>query len=73
MSLVGLVVSILVIFVVTAVLLWLVNTFIPMQEPLKSAMNKVVVAVVVICVVLYLLSVFGLLPSMGTVRVPQVH
>lgn len=49
--------QILIVLVVVGVLLWLVNSFIPMQGTIKSILN----AVVVIAVVLWLLNVFGLL------------
>ena len=48
--------QIVIVLVVVGVLLWLVNSFIPMQGTIKSILN----AVVVICVVLWLLNVFGL-------------
>jgi hypothetical protein len=41
-------------------LLWLVNRFMPMQSSIKSILNDVVV----IAVVLWLLNVFGLVPSL---------
>ncbi len=53
------------ILVVIGVLLWLVNTFIPMQGTIKRILN----AVVVIGVVLWLLSVFGFLSSLSGLRV----
>ena len=42
--------------IVVGVLLWLVNSYIPMAAPIKSILN----AVVVIAVVIWLLKVFGL-------------
>jgi cation transporter-like permease len=51
--------------IVVGVLLWLVNRFIPMAGSIKSILN----AVVVICVVLWLLSVFGLFHSLSNIRV----
>ena len=45
------------ILIVVGVLLWLVNSFIPMQRSIKSILN----GVVVIAVVLWLLNVFGFL------------
>jgi hypothetical protein len=59
------VVEILVSLIVIGVLLWLVNTFIPMANSIKSILN----AVVVILVVVWLLSVFGLLPSIRNLRI----
>ena len=53
--------QILLVLVVVGVLLWLVNSFIPMQGTIKSILN----AVVVIAVIIWLLNVFGLL-SGGT-------
>ena len=51
--------QILIVLVVVGVLLWLVNTYIPMQGTIKSILN----AVVIIVVVLWLLNVFGLFHS----------
>lgn len=47
--------------IVVGVLLWLVNSFMPMQGTLKSILN----AVVIIVVALWLLNVFGLFHSLG--------
>lgn len=56
---------ILLVLIVVGVLLWLVNSFIPMQGTIKSILN----AVVVIAVVLWLLNVFGLFHSFSRIRV----
>jgi hypothetical protein len=53
------------VLVVVGVLLWLVNSFIPMAGSIKSILN----AVVVIAVVLWLMNVFGLLHSLSRIRV----
>ena len=53
------------ILIVVGVLLWLVNSFIPMQRSIKSILN----GVVVIAVVLWLLNVFGFLSSITNLRV----
>jgi len=58
-------VQILIALIVVGVLLWLVNTYIPMAGSIKSILN----AVVVICVVLWLLNVFGLFHSLSRVHV----
>ena len=50
--------------IVVGVLLWLVNSFIPMAGSIKSILN----AVVVIFVVLWLLNVFGLFHSFSRIR-----
>lgn len=57
--------QLLTILIVIGVLLWLVNSFIPMQGTIKSILN----AVVVIGVVLWLLNVFGLFHSFSNIRV----
>ncbi|MGL4414826.1 Thivi_2564 family membrane protein [Roseinatronobacter monicus] len=51
--------------IVVGVLLWLVNTYIPMDRKIKSILN----AVVVIAVILWLLSVFGILGNISGIRV----
>lgn len=65
MSLISLIVTLIVI----GVLLWLVNSYIPMDGKIKKILN----VVVVICVVFWLLSVFGVLGRAEVMRVPQVH
>jgi hypothetical protein len=57
--------QVLVSLIVVGVLLWLVNSFIPMASSIKSILN----AVVVILVVVWLLSVFGLLNSIQNIRI----
>jgi hypothetical protein len=64
MSLISLVITLIVI----GVLLWLVNTYIPMDGKIKKILN----VVVVICVVLWLLFAFGILNHSSDIRVPQV-
>jgi hypothetical protein len=61
MPLINLVVTL----IVVGVLLWLVNRFIPMAGSIKSILN----GVVVICVVLWLLDVFGVIHSFSHVPV----
>ena len=65
MSLISLVITL----VVIGVLLWLINTYIPMDGKIKTILN----AVVVICVVIWLLFAFGILNHSGDIRVPQVR
>ncbi len=57
-------IQILVALIVVGVLLWLVNSIIPMAGSIKSILN----AVVVIVVVLWLLNVFGVLHSISRVH-----
>jgi hypothetical protein len=58
-------IQVLLALIVVGVLLWLVNSFIPMANSIKSILN----AVVVIVVVVWLLNVFGLLHSIGNIRI----
>ncbi len=58
-------ISIVLTLVVVGVLLWLVNTYIPMDGKIKRILN----IVVVIVVILWLLQVFGLIGSLYGVRV----
>ncbi len=62
-------VSLVIVLIVVGVLLWLVNTYIPMDGRIKSILN----AVVVIAVVLWLFSVFGVLDNLTTFRVGKVQ
>ena len=65
MSLISLVITL----IVVGVLLWLVNTYIPMDGKIKKILN----AAVVICVVVWLLFAFGILNHSGDIRVPRVQ
>ena len=51
--------------IVVGVLLWVVNSYIPMAQSIKSILN----AVVVIVVVVWLLNTFGFLESIRNFRV----
>ncbi len=51
--------TILLVLVVVGVILWLVNTYIPMDRKIKNILN----VVVVIFVIIWLLNAFGLLNS----------
>lgn len=57
--------QVLVVLIVAGVILWLINRFIPMAGSIKSILN----AVVVIVIVLWLLSVFGVLGSLSKIRI----
>jgi hypothetical protein len=57
--------NVFIILIVAGVVLWLINTYIPMDRKIKNILN--VVAVIVIIV--WLLKVFGLLNSITNVRV----
>jgi 1-acyl-sn-glycerol-3-phosphate acyltransferase len=58
-------IQLVVVLVVVGVLLWLINNYIPMDGTIKKILN----AVVVIVVILWLLSAFGILGSMSSMRV----
>jgi hypothetical protein len=56
--------TILIVLIVVGVLLWLINTYVPMQRSIKNILN----AVVVIVVVIWLLKAFGVwgsIPEQG--------
>ncbi len=57
--------NIFIILIITGVILWLVNTYIPMDRKIKKILN----VVVVILVIVWLLKVFGLLNSLNNIRV----
>ena len=54
--------------VVIGVVLWLINTYIPMQGTIKTILNWVVV----IAVIIWLLYGFGIISSGGSVHMPVV-
>lgn len=58
-------IQLVVVLIVIGVLLWLVNSYIPMDGKIKQILN----IVVVIAVVLWLLSVFGLFAGLSAVHV----
>ena len=65
MSLISLVLTL----IVVGVLLWLVNTYVPMDAKIKKILN----IVVVICVVVWLLYAFGILGHSGEMMVPHMR
>jgi hypothetical protein len=58
-------VTIVITLMVVGILLWLINTYIPMDGKIKKILN----IVVVVMVVLWLLNVFGVLDHFRNVRV----
>lgn len=58
-------VSLAVVLIVVGILLWLVNTYIPMDGKIKNILN----IVVVVCVVLWLLNLFVGTGSLSQIRV----
>jgi hypothetical protein len=61
-------ISVIVTLIVVGVLLWLVNTYIPMDGKIKKILN----VVVVVCVVFWLLFAFGIINHSGDIHVPRV-
>ncbi len=58
-------ITVVITLIVVGVLLWLINTYIPMDSKIKSLLN----IVVVIGVVLWLLSVFGVIGNLSSIRI----
>ena len=65
MSLVGLVL----VLIVIGVLLWLVDTYIPMNPTIK----RIIEGLVIIVTVLWILQVFGILGSVTAVKVQPIR
>jgi type IV secretory pathway TrbL component len=59
-------INLVVTLIVVGVLLWAVNTYIPMDPTIKKILN----VVIVIAVVLWLLQAFGILGSLSSTRSP---
>jgi len=57
--------TVLLVIIVAGVVLWLVNTYIPMDGKLKKILNIVVVIIVII----WLLRIFGLLEFLKDITV----
>jgi hypothetical protein len=55
----------LIVLVVVGVVLWVINTYIPMQSTIKKILN----VVVIIAVVIWLLTVFGVIGSLHNIRI----
>ena len=60
MSLISLVITL----IIVGVVLWLINTYIPMASSIKTILNIVVVLVVVV----WLLEVFGIISGLNSFR-----
>jgi hypothetical protein len=58
-------IQVVIVLVVVGVVLWLINSYIPMQ----ATINKILNAVVIIAVILWLLSVFGVIGSLQGIRI----
>ena len=58
-------ISVIGILVVIGLVMWLINTYIPMQEGIKKIMN----IAVIILVIFWLLKVFGLISYLTSIKV----
>ena len=58
-------INLIIILVVVGVILWAINSYIPMQPTIKKILNVVVILVVVI----WLLSVFGVIGNISNIRI----
>jgi len=57
--------TILLVIIVVGVLLWLINSFIPMDRNIKTILNVVVVVVLIV----WLLKVFGILAPLMDIHI----
>lgn len=62
-------ISILIALVIAGVVLWLINTYIPMDGKIKTILN----VVVVIVVILWLLNAFGVVGTPMTTHMGNWH
>jgi hypothetical protein len=58
-------INVFIVLIVVGVLLWLVNSYIPMDNKIKRILN----VVAVVFVVIWLLRVFGILDSLSGARI----
>jgi len=58
-------IQLVIVLVVVGVILWLINSYIPMQTTIKKILN----VVVVVAVVFWLLSVFGVIGNISAIRI----
>ena len=58
-------IQLIIVLVIVGVVLWVINSYIPMQSTIKKILNVVVIIVVII----WLLSVFGVIGDVSTIRV----
>jgi hypothetical protein len=58
-------IQLVIVLVVLGVILWAINTYIPMNATIKTILN----VVVIIAAVLYVLTAFGMLGSLSGLRI----
>jgi peptidoglycan biosynthesis protein MviN/MurJ (putative lipid II flippase) len=59
-------IQLVIVLVVVGVILWVINSYMPMQQ---ATIKKILNAVVVIAAIIWLLSVFGLIGNLSTIRI----
>jgi len=57
--------QLIIVLVVVGVVLWVINSYIPMQATIKKILN----VVVIIAVIIWLLNVFGLIGDLSSIRI----
>jgi hypothetical protein len=62
-------ISLFIVLIAVGVILWLINTYLPMDGKIKKILN----VVVVIMVILWLLSAFGVLDSRFNTHMGNFH
>jgi hypothetical protein len=60
-------IHLIIVLVVVGLVLWVINSYIPMQATIKRILN----VVVVIAVIIWLLSVFGVIGNISAIRIGQ--
>jgi len=59
------IIQLVIILVVVGVILWAINSYIPMQSTIKKILN----VVVIVGVIIWLLSVFGFIGDISKIRI----
>jgi hypothetical protein len=62
-------ISLVCLLIVIGVLLWIINTYLPMNGKIRNLIN----AVLVIALILWLLRVFGILGSLGSLSSVRIY
>lgn len=58
-------INLVIVLVVVGVILWVINSYIPMQATIKKILN----VVVVIAVIIWLLNAFGIIGNISAIRI----
>ena len=61
--------AVVLILIAIGVALWVANTYVPMDAKVKNILN----VFVIICIIVWLLNVFGVIALIGSIDVPRVH